>query len=149
MKYVIVDIDRTLADCKHRTHYVERKPKNYEAFFEEAAFDAPIKSMCNLVNVLIKSGDYEIVFCTGRPESIRQTTVEWLSTHLHIDESDISMLMRPNKNYFDDSIVKPKLLSKQGINPSNTEFILDDKQNVVDAFRNLGFKVLQVAEGNF
>lgn len=149
MKHVVVDIDRTLADCKHRTHYVERKPKNYEAFFEEAAFDAPIKSMCNLVNVLIKSGNYEIVFCTGRPESIRSTTIEWLSTHLDIDEYDIVLLMRPDKNYLDDSIVKPKLLSKHGINPSNTEFILDDKQNVVDTFRRLGFKVLQVANENF
>ena len=53
---VIFDIDGTLADVSERIHHVEKKPKNWNAFFQGMAQDKAIHSMVRLCNILYASG---------------------------------------------------------------------------------------------
>ena len=147
-KYVVVDIDGTISNLDHRLNLINSKTPNWEEFYLQCSFDSPIPEIINLVKLVINSG-YTVVFCTGRPDYTKDITLEWLSTHLNIDSDYITLLMRKTKDHRQDYIIKPELLSKYNITPENTEFILDDRDSVVKKFRELGFKVLQVANGNY
>lgn len=48
---IIFDIDGTLADCSHRLHWIQSKPKNWNAFF--AGMAAPEEDLVVVVNHLI------------------------------------------------------------------------------------------------
>jgi len=50
---VIFDIDGTLADVSERIHHLNRKPKNWDAFFQGMAQDKAIRSMVRLCNILL------------------------------------------------------------------------------------------------
>lgn len=149
MKTIVVDIDGTLANLDHRLRLIEGTKKLWEDFYNECSYDVPYPEIVNLVNLLIKSNNYDIVFCTGRPEYVREKTIEWLTVHLDIDEYNIELLMRSSKDWREDTIVKPKLLENEGLTPDKVEFILDDRDSVVKKFRELGYKVLQVANGDY
>lgn len=75
----IVDIDGVLADVRHRVHYVEQSPKDWKRFFAAAAHDEAHPEGLAVVNKLAE--DHEVVFLTGRPEHLRDDTVEWLRRH--------------------------------------------------------------------
>ena len=149
MKTIVVDIDGTLTNLDHRLSLIEGTKKLWEDFYNECSYDVPYPEIINLVNLLIKSNNYNIVFCTGRPEYVREKTIEWLTVYLDIDEYNIELLMRSSKDWREDTIVKPKLLENEGLTPDKVEFILDDRDSVVKKFRELGYKVLQVTNGNF
>lgn len=57
--------------------------------------------------------------------------------------------MRKDGNYRHDTEVKPELLAKKGINPTDVWFILEDRDSMVAKWRELGYRCLQVADGKF
>ena len=57
--------------------------------------------------------------------------------------------MRKDRDWRHDTAVKPELLAKSGINTDNVAFILEDRDSMVTKWRELGYKCLQVADGNF
>jgi phosphoglycolate phosphatase-like HAD superfamily hydrolase len=75
----VIDIDGVVADVRHRLHHVERKPKNWEAFFSAAADDPPLEEGVRRVLDLLPH--HRVVFLTGRPERLRRTTQRWLEAH--------------------------------------------------------------------
>jgi predicted secreted acid phosphatase len=75
---VIFDIDGTLADVSERVHHLEKKPKDWDAFFQGIPQDKAIRSMVRLCNILHESG-LKILLCSGRSEQYRPETVEWLA----------------------------------------------------------------------
>lgn len=74
--YAVLDIDATLSDVRHRLHHVERRPKNWDAFFAAAKHDAPLADGLLVAESLAQ--EHEIVYLTGRPERIRRDTQRWL-----------------------------------------------------------------------
>ena len=164
MQYIVCDIDGTVADCKHRLHYIRRLapvPNDYDAFYEACDKDTPIKPIINILKRHWHS--YSIVFLTGRRESVRQKTVDWLDKYVTkgitcnpmVDERvEYDLLMRPNGDRRHDTIVKPELLDKffEGelfSDKSNVAFILEDRNSMVKEWRELGYTCLQVADGDF
>lgn len=158
-KYIICDIDNTISDCTHRVNYILKKPKDWKSFFLYQPLDKPIESVikileafawCNFEDALgITVG---FVFCTGRSEEYRALTTKWLNENISTELnrwSDVSLLMRRKDDRRDDEIVKIELLKEANITPENTLFILEDRDRVVKAFRKNGYKVLQVAYGDF
>jgi hydroxymethylpyrimidine pyrophosphatase-like HAD family hydrolase len=146
---VICDIDGTIANCEHRKHYVTERPKNHEAFYAGVKDDTPIWSVIGLVQTLLayEGRQIELVFVTGRPERCRTDTVEWLkNTHLYPNE--YTLLMRKDKDYRQDYIVKQEILDTH-IDKSRVWFVLDDRKQVVDMWRRNGLTCLQVADGDF
>ena len=57
--------------------------------------------------------------------------------------------MRKDGDYRHDTEVKPELLAKKGINPTDVWFILEDRDSMVAKWRELGYRCLQVADGKF
>lgn len=87
----------------------------------------------------------KIIILTGRDESCRELTTEWLNFYdIPFDE----MYMRPENDYRKDSIVKKEIYDNE-LKNYNVLFVYDDRNQVVDMWRGLGVKVFQVEPGNF
>lgn len=133
-KAIICDIDGTLA------HMKDRSPFDWSRVGEDEV-DPVIK---NLLDSLRE--EYVIFLVSGRSEACRKETEKWLT------ENDISydmLFMRPEYDGRKDSIVKRELFEKCIRPYYDIEFVLDDRNQVVDMWRSLGLKCLQVAEGDF
>jgi len=144
----LFDIDGTLADIEHRTHFVSGKQKDFDAFFEAMVDDVPNKPIVELLKSLERQ--FQIVFVTGRPERYREVTESFLEGI----GSPVcnNLIMRPDdQRYIPDYEVKQNLLDEllKEIDKENIIFAVDDRQQVVDMWRANDITTLQVADGNF
>ncbi|WP_105969702.1 phosphatase domain-containing protein [Streptomyces geranii] len=73
----VFDLDNTLADTAHRQRFLERKPRDWAAFFAAAPHDPPLTEGVALA--LEHARECEVVYLTGRPERCRRDTVTWLA----------------------------------------------------------------------
>lgn len=144
MKDVIIfDLDGTLADCSHRLHHVTQYPKNWIKFFEGICDDVPVRgvgwllSSCMLANT-------PLVFCSGRPEEYREATVNWLQEHFYHFAIPDPLYMRPTGDQRQDAIVKLELLAKIRADGFNPILAIDDRPQVIEAWRSAGIPVLAV-----
>lgn len=141
MDCVILDLDGTLANCKHRLHFIEGPKKNWDSFFDNCLDDSVIQPMFHLMNILSK--DYKIVFITARPEKNRELTTKWLVKH-NIEFSEL--LMRKNVDYNKSPKVKEKLVEQlrgMGYNPI---YSFDDRIDCVAMFQSIGIYAFLVGE---
>ncbi len=133
---VIVDVDGTVAKMDGRG------PFEWHRVIE----DLPNQPVIDLVTML--ANDYKIVFLSGRDEVCRNQTRLWLDEHVSpIFGADL--FMRPVNDNRKDSIVKLEIFDREIRGKYNIKFILDDRKQIVDAWRSLGLTVFQVADGNF
>lgn len=148
-KIVIVDIDGTISKVGDRIKYLQQNPKDWDSFYNDCFEDEPIIEICDLIYNLYLQG-YKLVFCTGRRESCRDKTIKWLNKHFGPEVLKYSrLLMRPDKDHRHDTILKPELLLNNGIELNTISFILEDRDSMVEKWRELGLICLQVAKGNF
>ena len=146
---IVCDLDGTLCDIEHRTHWVQVPSgvrKNWDAFFSEVPNDTPNQVVLDLLYIMDDCG-YTIIFCSGRPERCRADTVEWLEKHYFI-EGHYKLYMRKDGDFRRDDIVKEEILNEH-IDKERVQFVLDDRNQVVDMWRRNGLTCFQVAEGNF
>ena len=144
---IIVDIDGTIANNKHRSHFVQEKPKNWVKYKSLLNLDLVYWDIIKVLNVLRYAGS-RLVLCTGRDEDERDDTEKWLRRN-NIDTMFRKMYMRTAKDNRPDYIIKKELLVKireDGYNPS---LVFDDRQSVVDMWRAEGLRCLAVQAGNF
>ncbi|MEF9908054.1 phosphatase domain-containing protein [Streptomyces sp. P9-A2] len=73
----VFDLDNTLADTGHRQRFLERRPRDWDAFFTAAPEDASLAEGIALVHESAR--ECEIVYLTGRPERCRRDTLDWLA----------------------------------------------------------------------
>ena len=146
-KIIIVGIDGTIANCEHRLHYIkEGKKKDWAKFYGAVIKDKPIKDVRIMVDLMALAG-YSIVFCTGRSEVCRQDTKIWLDRHF--PRMEYKLYMRPAKNYDPDWTVKIQLMWEAEIYPNKVLGIFEDRQQVVDAWRDQGYRCYQVVKGDY
>lgn len=149
MHYVF-DLDGCISDCSHRLLLIQGKHKNWDEFFQQAANDKPIRPNIDLAKTL--DAFNVVIFITGRSESIKEITLDWLNQQGFYWVSNNSLYMRKLKDYREDSIIKPELLLEAqkdwGLRTENA-VIFEDRKQVVDAYRALGWTCYQVCEGNF
>ena len=77
--FAVVDVDGVLADVRHRLHYLERRPKDWESFFAAAPADPPLDEGFAVLRRL--ADGHELVYLSGRPERLRHVTERWLADH--------------------------------------------------------------------
>ncbi|KKL53782.1 hypothetical protein LCGC14_2271960, partial [marine sediment metagenome] len=78
-KWIVCDIDGTIADLKHRLHFVKNKEeKNWKEFFNHMSEDSVIEKVRDDI-IKYKEEGYPIIFVSGRPDSHRKETKEWLN----------------------------------------------------------------------
>jgi predicted secreted acid phosphatase len=140
---VIFDIDGTLADVSERVHHLEKKPKDWDAFFQGIPQDKAIRSMVRLCNILHESG-LKILLCSGRSEQYRPETVEWLAQQ-GVEYHEL--ILRRDNDKRSDAVVKREMLA--GLDRSKILFVVEDRREVVEMWRSEGLVCLQCAPGEF
>lgn len=50
IEFVIVDIDGTVADLRHRLHFIQGEKKDWDAFYARVSGDFPIESTLSVIN---------------------------------------------------------------------------------------------------
>jgi predicted secreted acid phosphatase len=145
MKTYIFDIDNTIANNEHRIHHLLQEPKNWDQWHKEHHLDTPYWEIIDLLNMAIDNG-IKIVLCTGRDSMCREDTIEWLKEHnIYYDD----LYMRPLGHREDDSEVKRKLLKQIREDGYDPVLVFEDRDRVVEMWREEGLRCLQVAPGNF
>lgn len=148
MHTILCDIDGTLADIEHRRHFVrgEREEQDWKSFNNAMGDDTPNAPVVALYKTLWNSGAYEIILVTGRNESSRKVTEQWLIwNEIPFDR----MLMRGDKDHRADHIVKEEILQTLQAEGKTILFTIDDRQQVVDMWRKHGITCLQCDVGDF
>lgn len=130
----IFDIDGTLAHHGLRNVYDMSKVDE----------DKPFNHIIGVAKALHASG-MTIILCSGREEKARNLTIKWMNKY-GIEFSELHF--RPNKDNRKDYIVKEEMW-RDLIKRYYIVQMFDDRDQVVNHARSLGFNVSQVAEGNF
>ena len=137
---VIFDLDGTLADLTHRLHHIKEKPKNWELFHTSCVDDKPKQDVIDMARALYHQ-NYQIWVLSGRNNTVWWETVAWLGQNGVLFHQ---LVMREAKDRRDDTIVKLEMTQKHGLIPQNTLCIFDDRQKVVNMWRQNGFTCMQV-----
>ncbi|MCW2679558.1 MAG: hypothetical protein JWM62_959 [Frankiales bacterium] len=133
----VFDIDGVLADVRHRLRFVERKPKDWDAFFDAAVDDPPLAKGVALA--VASAQDCEVVYVTGRPERCRQDTLAWFARH-GLPEGRLSM--RRGRDFRPARVAKLELLRRLA-GDRTVAVVVDDDEQVCDAYEAAGFRVLR------
>ena len=141
---IICDVDGTLALHPQRGHYDTSK---YDSDIPNTVVLEVVRRFQIATNGGPNGDGIPLVLVvTGRDEAYRQVTTEWLKKYVSFD----SLFMRPKGDIRRDSIIKRELFEAHIRDKYNVLFVLDDRDRVVDMWRNeLGLTVFQVAEGDF
>jgi uncharacterized HAD superfamily protein len=135
---VLVDVDGTLADVRHRLHHIRgEKKKNWKAFFEGMDRDTPIASTVAWVQSLAQNHD--IIITTGRPEEYRERTIAWLKK-CQIPFADV--FMRPNGDHRPDYELKKEALRRWP--KKRIKLVIEDRPPVCDMWLNEGIRCVLV-----
>ncbi len=132
---IIVDMDGTMA-LRHAGRSF------YDASTSD--LDHPNPPVVWLVQRL--QVDHVILVCSGREDKDRAPTERWLKRH---EIAAHSVFMRPTGDFRKDAIIKREIYEAHIKDNYNVRFVLDDRQQVVDAWRKMGLPCFQVAPGNF
>lgn len=133
----VFDLDGTLADVRHRLHHLERRPRDWNAFFRAAPQDLPLAEGVALAQSCAES--CEIAYVTGRPEHCRRDTLAWLAAY---GLPPGWLLMRRAHDRRPARVAKPELLRRLARDRVVT-VVVDDDHQVCDAYEAAGFPVLR------
>ena len=90
--------------------------------------------------------DYKVLFTSGREEIYHAQTVQFLKK---LNLPGYQLFMRARGDRRKDHVVKLELFQRHIHGYYNVEAVFDDRQRVVDMWRDVGLTVFQVADGNF
>jgi len=145
-KVIVFDLDGTICNVEHRRHWVASKPKNWPAWDAGLPNDTPNEEIVWMLNNFADNPVTRIVLCSGRDSQLREATEAWLSKHSIFYNALYMIASGDNRK---DSIVKVELLNDIQRDYGWPWLWVDDRQQVVDAIREQGIRVLQVAPGDF
>lgn len=145
---IVFDIDGTISDPTHRLNLAQMK--QWDDFNAAAIDDPVISKIADLMRELSKK--WSILLVTGRNEKFRYVTTQWLK-EANLDFCYDDLLMRKDYDFRPDYEIKIELLEKYFGGKEkvleNVFAVFDDRDSVVEHFRNYGFTVLQVAQGGY
>ena len=145
-KTVIFDVDGTIADVEHRRHFVSQKPADWKSFRNSTVFDTPVQWVCDIAKRFIAQGD-NVAFFSARNESERSITEKQISEW--IGEGHQGLFLRPDGDFRRDDEFKSELADKFEEVGGKIDLVFDDRNQVVEMWRQRGTTVVQVADGDF
>jgi predicted kinase len=144
---IIVDIDGTLAHIPAGG----RSPYDYTRVHEDVV-DKTVRGIVEDYQRAITWDIRHVFVVSGRDDACRAETEAWLHDN---GVEFCELFMRPADaknawgNKLPDYVVKYELFNANIRDKYNVRFVLDDRAQVVDMWRQLGLKCLQVAVGDF
>lgn len=143
-QWVICDLDGTLSDCSHRVQLIP----DWDAFHERSVDDKPYDRVVQLLTIL---NDYHpVLILTGRTITYAGITHEWLRKYrVPCDE----LWMRPELDHTPDAECKwsmaVKFFGSEEAVLANTFLVIEDRDKVVEMWRNKGLTCLQPRLGDY
>jgi hypothetical protein len=131
----VFDVDGVVADVRHRLHHLERRPKDWRAFFAAAHADPPLETGVAMARHW--AADHDLAWLTGRPEYLRYVTEQWLLAHgLPVTQ----LVMRPHGDRRPAKIFKAEQLSRIA-RRDTVGVMVDDDPEVVELLAHRGWPV--------
>lgn len=138
---VVVDLDGTLCDTRHRDHLIK---ESWDAFHAQLHLDQKFDDVALFIDAASMQGK-RIVLLTGRMEKYRVPTMKWLREQELANSID-ELWMRGNNDFRKAYEIKVEALTKI---QNRVLVVLDDNDNVVEHVRNMGIRVWQVQNGGY
>lgn len=137
-KVVICDIDGTLALLGDRNKYDPT-----------TGLDTLNDPIANILQVYDNQSVFpvELILVTGREEKYKEFTENWL--HQNGITNYKKLFMRKKGDFRKDFVVKKEIYEKYIKGKFEVLFVLEDRDQVVQMWRDEGLTCLQVAYGNF
>lgn len=152
MKNVIFDLDGTLAliDKRRAISTLPNGKMDWDTFFDpkNIDLDQPNDAVITMAKMLKAAGN-RIVILSGRSKATKDATKMWLKK---FDVPFDILKMRPTSKDFKfmpDDQLKQMWLDQLFTNKDDIVCVFDDRQKVVDMWRQNGLTCMQVAPGNF
>ena len=147
-KTVIFDLDGTLAliDSRRELSLKDNGKIDWDVFFDPKmiSLDDPNQPVIDMANMLFTKG-HTISILSGRSDVTKQATMDWLLEH---DVWFDTLTMRSKQHHFmPDNQLKQMWLDDIGVD--NVAMVFDDRNQVVDMWRQNGLTTFQVADGDF
>ena len=135
--YAVIDLDGVLADVGHRLHHLQRRPKDWAAFFAGLDDDPLLPEGLAVARRLSEA--HRVIYLSGRPERTRARTQGWLGRH---DVPPGRVLLRGDQDRRPARVLKVGVLLRLAARAEVAVFVDDDPQ-VCAAARAAGFTVLE------
>lgn len=152
MKTVIFDLDGTLAliDDRRAVSTKDNGKMDWDTFFDpkNIQLDKPNWPVILMAQTLKKAG-HRIVIFSGRSKATKDATRDWLK---NLDIPFDVLKMRPTGGglkWMKDDLLKKKWLDDLFPNTDDIICVFDDRDKVVQMWRDNGITCFQVADGNF
>lgn len=148
-KAVIIDIDGTISNSLHAEQF--QKPTggtDWEKWIESTRF-ATVNEWCKELCIAMQHRGYRLIFLTARSSGFNGLAItrEWLNSHLNPDGIfEYELIMRPENDFRPDTDIKLDLYSRLIYPHYDILFAVDDKQKIIDLWRNLGIPSLHCAD---
>ena len=147
-KTVIFDLDGTLAliDKRRAISTKDNGKMDWGTFLDpkNINLDEPNIPVIAIAQMLNAQG-FNIVILSGRSDITRDATIDWVDRY-GVPYDDL--IMRPKQHhYMPDNDLKQMWLNDIGVD--NVAMVFDDRQQVVDMWRDNGLTVFQVADRDF
>lgn len=133
---VVFDLDGTVA------HHQGRLPFDWDKL-ETDLCDSRCQEIIKQFDLLA----IKIIFLTGRPESVRAATENWIRKN--IPGINFSLIMRDSKDFCSGEIVKKELWEKHVEPNYNTLCVFEDSNKCADMWRSLGLLTCQVYKNDY
>jgi len=131
----IFDVDGTLANMTTRGPFEWNKVGD----------DAPNMPVINLLKTIKKSGQ-KIVIMSGRDGSCKELTESWFNKY-NIEYD--AFYIRPAKDNRKDTLIKQELYNNHVKGKYNVAGVVDDRDQVIGLWRQLGLPTYQCNYGDF
>ena len=152
-KYVIFDLDGTLADieARRKVSTKENGKMDWDKFFdpENIKLDQPNWPVIAIAKMFNKQGTKVVIF-SGRSKATKDATRTWFAMY-GIPYNVLKMRPTGKMQYTPDDVLKQMWLDElfPGDKKDNIVAVFDDRNKVVDMWRKNGLTCMQVAPGDF
>lgn len=144
-KAVIFDIDGTIANNDERQKILKDNVHDWQNFFNEMGNDTVNKAISEIYNIIKKTKKYKMLIVTGRPETYRKITEQWLIwNRVEYD----NLYMRSENDCRSDVDVKREILQKIR-EQYDVSFVFDDRTSVVKMWREEGLVCFQCFDHDY
>lgn len=152
MSTVIFDLDGTLAliDDRRAKSLLKNGKMDWDIFFDpdNIKLDKPNMPVIHMARQLKKTGHNVVIF-SGRSDATKDATMDWLDAfRVPFDK----LIMRPgvgNMKFTPDDVLKKMWLDDLLADGADIICTFDDRDKVVQMWRDNGITCFQVAPGDF
>ena len=132
---IVCDLDGTLALLNGRSPYDASR-------CDRDILNVPIAHIVRLY----AANDVTVILVSGREARFRRQTEAWLKAH---DIPYEALHMRRTRDFRKDAVIKTELYNEHIAGRYVVLFVLDDRNQSVESWREKGLTCLQVAPGDF